>query len=286
MKEGSLERTYSGYLTLYWAGRTYYNAWLEAQGKTYHFDAYGHLAQGLCVLSVSTGGEKYAFVFNEDTGVLERKITGNGLIHDEAGTVYLVNDVAQYSGLIKDGNDYYYINSYCKAVTGTYWVAKTNDLLPGGYYEFGEDGKMLNPPAGKKNGISFESDGTYYYVDGHRTYAGLVKYGEDYYYFNSYCKAVTGTYWVAKTNDLLPDGYYAFDGNGKMLQGLVNEDGTLYYYVNGRKAYAGLIQIGEDYYYINSSCKAVTGTYWVSKTNDLLPGGNREFAEDGKMIKS
>ena len=284
LMEGSLERTTSNNLTLYWAGRTYYNAWLNAQGKTYHFDAYGHLARGLCVLSVSTGGDKFAFVFNEDTGILERQITGNGLINDEKGTVYLVDDVAQYAGLVKEGSDYYYINSYCTAVTGRYWVAKTNGLLSGGYYDFAEDGKMINPPADKKDGISFESDGTYYYVDGVRTYAGLVKHGDDYYYFNSGLKAVTGTYWVAKTNDLLPGGNYKFDETGKMLQGLVEENGGTYYYVNGKLNNAGLIKVGDDYYYINSSCKAVTGTYWVNTTNGLMPAGYYNFDTNGVML--
>ncbi len=284
LMEGSLERTTSNNLTLYWAGRTYYNAWLNAQGKTYHFNAYGHLARGLCVLSVSTGGDKFAFVFNEDTGILERQITGNGLINDEKGTVYLVDDVAQYAGLVKEGSDYYYINSYCTAVTGRYWVAKTNGLLSGGYYDFAEDGKMINPPADKKDGISFESDGTYYYVDGVRTYAGLVKHGDDYYYFNSGLKAVTGTYWVAKTNDLLPGGNYKFDETGKMLQGLVEENGGTYYYVNGKLNNAGLIKVGDDYYYINSSCKAVTGTYWVNTTNGLMPAGYYNFDTNGVML--
>lgn len=285
LMEGSLERTSSNYLRLYWAGKTYYNAWLDAQGKKYHFDAYGHLAQGLCVLSVSTGGDKFAFVFNEDTGVLERQITGNGLIHDETGTVYLVDDVAQYAGLIKDGKDYYYINSYCKAVTGKYWVSKANDLLPAGYYEFGADGKMLNPPAEKKNGICVEEDGTYYYVDGAKTYAGLVKDGEDYYYFNSGLAAVTGEYWVSKTNGLLPGGSYKFDGSGKMLKGIVVENDGTYYYVNGKKNYAGLVKDGEDYYYFNSSLKAVTGKYWVNKTNGLLDAGYYNFDSNGKMTR-
>ena len=284
LMEGSLEHTSSNYLRLYWAGKTYYNAWLDAQGKKYHFDAYGHLAQGLCVLSVSTGGDKYAFVFNQETGVLERQITGDGLIHDETGTVYLKDDIAQYAGLVKEGSDYYYINSYCTAVTGKYWVSKTNDLLPGGYYQFDNDGRMINPPE-KKNGIYVEDDGTHYYVDGKKIYAGLVKDGDDYYYFNSSLVAVTGEYWVFKTNDLLPGGNYKFDDSGKMLQGVVTEDDGTYYYVDGRRNYAGLVKDGENYYYFNSSLKAVTGKYWVNKTNGLLDAGYYNFDSNGKMIR-
>ena len=45
------------------------------------------------------------------------------------------------------GGDYYYASSSGEILTNTrYWVTKTNDVLPAAYYEFGEDGKMLNPP--------------------------------------------------------------------------------------------------------------------------------------------
>ncbi|MDY2957683.1 hypothetical protein [Floccifex sp.] len=58
--------------------------------------------------------------------------------------------VPQYVGLVQDeeGN-YYYINSSLEAVKNrTYGIgeAKTNGLLPAGKYQFGEDGKMINPP--------------------------------------------------------------------------------------------------------------------------------------------
>ena len=136
-----------------------------------------------------------------------------------------------------------------------------------------------------KNGIYVEDDGTFYYVNGVRTYAGLVKDGEDYYYFNSSLAAVTGEYWVSKTNDLLPGGNYRFDASGKMQQGVVVEDDGTYYYVNGRRSYAGLVKDGEDYYYFNSSLKAVSGKYWVNRTNGLLSAGYYTFDSDGKMIK-
>lgn len=107
-------------------------------------------------------------------------------------------------------------------------------------------------------------------------------------------------------NDLLPAGFYNFGADGKMTDapiptpdpdpdpnpdpevknGIVSEDGELYYYVNGVKTYAGLIQIDGDYYYVNSSCKVVTNQrYWISKTNDLLPATFYNFGADGKMVK-
>ena len=68
--------------------------------------------------------------------------------------------------------------------------------------------------------------------------------------------------------------------------GIVSEGGELYYYVNGVKTYAGLIEIDGDYYYVNSSCKVITNQrYWVNKTNGLLSAGFYNFGADGKMTQ-
>ena len=66
----------------------------------------------------------------------------------------------------------------------------------------------------------------------------------------------------------------------------VDENGSLYYYVDGTLTPAGLIQIDGDYYYVKTSnCEVVHGrTYWVTVTNGLLPSAQYTFADDGKMI--
>ena len=246
-----------------------------------------------------------------------------GLIKDADGAIrYYVDGVATYAGLVQDAEgNYYYINSSLKAVTGrTYTIgsARTNGLLPAGTYEFGADGKMINVPSEEpevpevpevKNGLVKDTDGAIrYYVDGVATYAGLVQDAEgNYYYINSSLKAVTGrsyTIGAAKTNGLLPAGRYEFDADGKMINvpseepevpevknGLVKDaDGAIRYYVDGVATYAGLVQDAEgNYYYINSSLKAVTGrsyTIGAAKTNGLLPAGRYEFDADGKLILS
>ena len=231
--------------------------------------------------------------FDETTHKMVVESQKNGLVEENGGLYYYVDDVLTYAGLIEIDGDYYYINSSCKAVTGRYWVFKTNGLMDAGYYDFAEDGKMIKTgPDQSKNGLVEENGGLYYYVDGVLTYAGLIEIDGDYYYINSSCKAVTGHYWVFKTNGLMDAGYYDFAEDGKMIRtgpdqsknGLVAENGGLYYYVDGVLTYAGLIEIDGDYYYINSSCKAVTGRYWVFKTNGLMDAGYYNFAEDGKMI--
>ena len=156
------------------------------------------------------------YEFGPDGKMIVEESKGDGIVVEEDGTYYYVDGVKTYAGLVYVDGEYYYFNSSLKAVTGRYWVAKNNDLLPQGYYEFGADGKMIiEKPKGE--GLVVEEDGTYYYVNGAKTYAGLVCVDGDYYYFNSGLKAVTGRYWVAKNNDLLPQGYYEFGPDGKMI---------------------------------------------------------------------
>jgi glucan-binding YG repeat protein len=65
----------------------------------------------------------------------------------------------------------------------------------------------------------------------------------------------------------------------------VEENGGIYYYVDGKLTYAGLIEVNGDYYYVNSSCKVITGQkYWISKTNGLKAEKSYTFDETGKMI--
>ena len=91
----------------------------------------------------------------------------------------------------------------------------------------------------------------------------------------------------------MPEGSYTFADDGKMIipeepevkNGIVEENGSLYYYVDGKLTYGGLIQIDGDYYYVRGTGKVVHGQkYWITKTNDLLPQGSYTFADDGKMV--
>ena len=164
------------------------------------------------------------------------------------------------------------------------------------------------------SGLYTDEDGEIYLIEGGYVLGGvgLVQIDGDYYYF----KSSTGTavkdrtYWITMTNGLLPSGQYTFDETGKMIDppttvepepdpdpsepepevknGIVEENGSLYYYVDGVLTRAGLIQIDGDYYYVKtSSGEVVHGrTYWITVTNGLLPSGQYAFADDGKMILS
>ena len=251
----------------------------EIDGYYYYFNSSFTAVTGNYYVSQTNGlmpqGE-YQF---DEAGRMIIKLK-NGLVQEEDGLYYYVDGVRTYAGLIEIDGDFYYINSKCKAVTGTYYVYKNNDLMPQSDYFFGEDGKMI-----LSDGLHEIRGELYYYRDGQPTYAGLIKLNGNYYYINSKCKAVTGTYYVNKNNGLMPQADYVFADDGRMLvNGLVEDNGELYYYENGVLTYAGLIKIDGYYYYINSKCKAITGSYYVNKTNGIMAQGNREFGPDGKMI--
>ena len=157
--------------------------------------------------------------------------TKSGIVEENGALYYYESGVKVYAGLIQIDGDYYYVNSSCKVVTTKhYWVNRPNDLLPAGFYDFGEDGKMTNPPKPvdhTKNGFVTENGAMYYYVDGVKTYAGLIQIDGDYYYVNSSCKVVTTPhYWVNRPNDLLPAGFYNFGADGKMINP-PKEDGKM-----------------------------------------------------------
>lgn len=66
----------------------------------------------------------------------------------------------------------------------------------------------------------------------------------------------------------------------------MEEVGSLYYYVDGVRTGAGLIQIDGNYYYAKTSnAELVHGrTYWITLTNGLLPAGEYVFDETGKIV--
>ena len=71
----------------------------------------------------------------------------------------------------------------------------------------------------------------------------------------------------------------------EVKNGIVEEDGKLWWYVEGVKTYGGLMLIDGDYYYARTSGEILTNrTYWITKTNDLLPADSYTFGADGKMV--
>ena len=209
-----------------------------------------------------------------------------GLHEDLNGNLcYYVDYVKNYAGLVEVDGSFYYIASDLKAVKNcTYYVTKTNDLKPAGYYTFDADGKMVI-----KSGLVEENGDLYYYVDGAKTTAGLIKWEGNYYYIASNLKAVKDAkhyVFADKANGLKAAGWYWFNADGTMfLEGIREENGTKYYYKDGVKNYAGLIEISGEYYYVKSDCSVVCGrSYYVTKSNGFMPSATYTFGADGKMV--
>ena len=160
-------------------------------------------------------------------------------------------------------------------------------------FVFDKDGKFL-----QTTGIV---DGNRYAVNGMIAWhVGLVKVDNNYYYFlgdvngGGNIMATGKVYASRNTTDLniTKGGIYTFGDDGKMdlYDGIVNIDGTLYYYEETRLAIeAGLVEVDGGYYYVRSSGdrsgQLVVGRdYWVATTNGLLSAGMYTFADDGKII--
>ena len=283
-----------GVLRYYVNGKVTYVGLIEIDGDFYYVRSSGEVVTSCVYWITWTHGLKEAgyYTFDENG-----KLTGtpkNGIVKEDGVLHYYVNGTLTYAGLIKIGDDYYYVNSKCEVVHDCdYYITWTHDLKPQGKYHFDADGKLTGEVAPLKNGIYEEDGSLYFYRNGERTYAGLIKIGDDYYYVNSKCEVVHDCdYYISWTHDLMPQGKYHFDADGKLTgevaplkNGIYEEDGSLYFYRNGERAYAGLIQIDGNYYYVRSTCEVVHDrSYYVYWTHGLMPEGYYNFDSAGRMI--
>ena len=318
--KGDLVKCSDGYYRYRWAGTWFENGWFKLEGNEFFVRANtgGKVVTGIGE-ALRHDTEKYDYHIFSAEGIWQKD--ANELYTTEDGNTYYAKDglAVYYPGLVKVGEDYYYFKSGENArgsiaIKGrSYWISKTNGLLPEKSYTFDEDGKLIlegavvpedptpDDPSDVKNGIVKVTDDTwYYYVNDVITYAGLIKIDNNYYYVKTDGTVIHGrNYWITKTNGLLPEKSYTFDADGKIVlegttpddpdpevkNGIVAEDNNLYYYVNGVRTYAGLIQIDGDYYYVKTDCSVVHGrSYWISKTNGLLPEKSYTFDESGKIV--
>ena len=286
---------------------------IEVDGNFYYVNGSGEVISGRDYGITKTNGLSYTFEDGVATpfkaqatytfdgeGVLQ---LFHGLIARNGNTYYYEHGIKTYAGLVQIKGDYYYIKSDCTAVEGRdYYVSKTNGLMEAGTYSFDDTGKMIvvSEDPDVREGIMRDEDGIlrYYVHDVVQKNLGLIKEDSSYYYVNGSGEVVNGKdYAITKTNDLVHEasgaafvkgGKYTFDENGALCwyDGITEIEGTKYYYVNGVKTYAGLIEIGGSLYYVNSSCKlVVNSSYYVSKTNGLKEAGTYSFDADGRLTE-
>ena len=270
----------------------------QLDGSYYYAKSSGQLVTGkeyYCERMNDTGLKAGKYAFDADGKLILKK---NGIVAENGSLYYYKDGVLNYAGLIEIDGSYYYVKTSGEVVHGrNYWISKTNGLMPERSYTFADDGKMIDPEIKdtKKDGIVAEDGSLYYYKDGLRTYAGLIEIDGSYYYVKTSGEVVHGrSYWITKTNGLMSERSYTFDGDGKMLDpeikdttkdGIVAENGSLYYYKDGVLNYAGLIEIDGSYYYVKTSGEVVHGrSYWITKTNGLMAERSYTFADDGRMV--
>ena len=100
-------------------------------------------------------------------------------------------------------------------------------------YTFDDEGRLIltgepdivvpeqkpEDPSKPLNGIVKVDDDTwYYYVDGVKTYAGLIIIDGYYYYVDSKCMVKHDcSYWISKNNGYMKNGSYTFDAEGRIV---------------------------------------------------------------------
>lgn len=288
----------------YYGPGCYKHAFGTVEGKTYWFDKEGYKFVGeyyTWVDSLGNGATVYQFK-NDGSGELIGKADG---IHKiDKYLYYCIDGVLQKKlGLIAYNGGYIYVTTGGALATGNYWVTNPNGLeVVGGkegYQNFDENGYLIID--GKKNGIVNEDGTLYYYVDGVKQ-AGLgmieieVSGEKKYIYIRTAGELAVGEYRVYYGNGIVPDyTMQNFDENGFFIpkekkNGIINENGTLYYYIDGvMQKGLGLIEIevsGEKkYIYIRTGGELAVGEYLVYYGNGLVEDYTMQnFDENGYFL--
>ena len=286
------------------------NGVVDKSGTLYYYECGKRVEKGLIYLdgyyyNVAAGGKVianeryYVWNINEGTdlpkGYYEFGADGRMLqgVVDKAGVLYYyVNGKPTEMGLFYMDGYHYYAQYDGRLITNQKyyaWKLHSSSQLPEGHYEFAEDGRVLGSCDGgeitNKNGV------LYYYENGKPTERGLF-YMDGYYYYSQWDGKLIANQryyaWKVDNDCDLPVGHYEFDENGRMLQGIVNKSGVLYYYVNGKPTEMGLFKIGDDYYNARYDGRLITNQKyyaWLVNENCDLPVGHYEFGEDGKMLQ-
>ena len=288
------------------------NGFVTVNGGTYYHEK-GTLVKGFAKI-----GDDYYF-FNKETGkmyknadmwvgkntygvepgmhyfgadgkmVIPDMVKGEKKIVTEDGKLYFTIDGARmYSGLYELEGAYYYALSNGQLVVDDVAYIDAEPLKDGeGWYGFGADGKLI------MTGFVTGGGKTFYYADGVRA-KGLTKIDEDYYFFNARSGMMykDANMWVGKNTYGVEPGMHYFDADGKMVvpnletgvRKIVEENGNLYFTIDGVKMVGGLYELGGAYYYAQNNgelavnCSAYVGTELLAKD------GWYGFDEEGKLL--
>lgn len=289
--------------TYYWAGSRVERTYLDIDGKTYYFDFDGYMVTGLNRIEIKgNSGEAAWYLFDEEGALIKK----DGLIKVYDDIYYIAEGLPIAAGLVQNAEgNYYYIASTLKAVkSGEYYISNTHGLLASGTYTFDDNGILVF--GSDKNGIVNENGVLYYYVDGVKQFdLGMIKIQVEgktkYIYIRSGGQLAIGSYYIYKGNGIVANwttqefdenGYWITDELDETKNGIVNENGTLYYYIEGMKQFdLGMIKIQVDgktrYIYIRSGGQLAVGSYYIYKGNGIVPNWKtQKFSTNGYWIKN
>ena len=234
-------------------------------------------------------GEDGKMYIAPEDGVVE-------IIEENGKLYYTIDGVKQFYGLYElDGEYYYAQGNGTLAVSEVVWVSNTNGLISSkGYYSFDAEGRLI------KSGFVNAPTGYTYYYDNCVLAKGLTKIGNDYYMFNisSGMMYHDANMWIGADNAYgFAAGYYTFMADGKMyiapengVVEIIEENGELYYTVDGVKQSSGVYENEGEYYYVKGNKTLYRDTViWVTTAVAAKFGsaaGYYAFDNEGKLVQN
>ena len=294
----------------------------DVDGQTRYFDKDGKMYTQEGWITVQ---DKTYYIMNGavcKNGNYATDPTSGWLILD--GEWYLLDtaDGHRLSGLQKNGNDLYYLDTEqndkmfkstnqedgWKQLNGTWyffrgWGGALNNgwnKLGNDWYWFHEDCSMASAEWIREGGNLYyvrdwggmlhdqwrKENGIWYYFRGWGAALnnGWSKIGNDWYWFNSDC-TMASAQWIEEGGNL----YYVRDWGGMLHDQWRQENGVWYYFRGwGAALNNGWSKIGNDWYWFNSDCK-MASSQWLQQGENwyyLRDWGGRlhsgEFVVDGE----
>ena len=290
--KGSFVETSKG-TRYYWAGQFMERAWIELEDGVRYANDSGYIVYGNYPVIENSTEDPIWWHFDETTGI----VTGicDGFVQRH-GETYYCEDGVWYYGAVQTENGIVFCGTNGKVVVNNSCYIgdslETKAGLENGYYWCDENGYIVS------DGFATVKGNTYYFTDYVRA-KGFTKIGESYYFFNTgNGKMMTdATLWISGSNPYgIAAGYYTFQTDGSMYvpdpngeKKIVEENGKLYFTIDGVKQTNGLNELDGEYYYANpNGTLAVNTVVYLSKFNDLIAPGNGYFAFDseGKLVKT
>lgn len=238
------------------------------------------------------------FAFNEDGTFC---YNGNGSISYGESLEYMGKLVdgmlVWHPGMIEVAPNVYRYFIGNTAIGGN-TVANGDTYITRSSVEAFKIGDIYHFTEGALSGYNGVVDGKYYENSRLMVGNGLTKLGDKFIYVRSTGKIVVNADYYVPANDkgIVP-GTYHFDENGYLVNpeltsknGIVSENGGLYFYEDGRIAYnKGLIEFEGNVIYVRSNGQLAVGAYYVTNlanfnSSAVKYGDKVTFGADGCMV--